>query len=352
MKKTISLLLVAVLLVTCMTVTAFAAKAGETVTVTMTATGSEPFTDFDANLTYDSSVLTISGAPIDAFGYVTDSMVDWAVTDNVTGTVNAFSLNVTIAPNAEHKTYTITGTSNHAFNEAAEAAGTVTVYAEVTVECDYTFKTEVIAPTCTDAGYTRHYCECGKYIDDTSVSATGHNWGEWTVTKEATCTEEGSKTRICLNGCGESETEVIAKVAHNYVKVSTAGDNCETNGVDTYTCSVCGDSYTEGNNLKGEHSFTDKYGYDKDGHWMICDHNSAHVTDKQPHSFKDSGNGKEKCELCGYERDKATQPTVPDNTKPGGGGDMGDTTPYPVFFMMAIAAVMGTAYGFKRKFDI
>jgi hypothetical protein len=45
---------------------------------------------------------------------------------------------------------------------------------------------------------------------------------------------------------------------------------------------------------------------------------------------------------------KTTTPTNPTPTNPGAGGDMGDTTPYPVFFLMAVAAVLGTAYGFKR----
>ena len=39
-----------------------------------------------------------------------------------------------------------------------------------------------------------------------------HAFGEWTTTKEATCTEEGSKERVCE--CGEKETEVIAALGH------------------------------------------------------------------------------------------------------------------------------------------
>lgn len=345
MKKTISLLLIAVLLVACMTTTAFAAKAGETVNVTLTATGSDPFTDFDANLSYDSSVLTISGTPIGGFGYLNGTKIDWAVTEDVTS-AGVFNLSVAIAPNAEHKTYTITGTSNHAFNQAAEAAGTVTLYAEVTVECDYTFKTEVVAPTCTSAGYTRHCCECGKYIDDTATSATGHNWGDWTVTKEATCTEDGSKTRTCLNGCGETETEVIAKTGHNYVLTnSTTGADCHTAGVDTYTCS-CGDSYTKANDKFGPHAYN-VYKYNDTHHWMICDHDNSHETEKQTHNFVIDLGDKLGC-ICGATKDKTTTPTNPTPTNPGAGGDMGDITPYPVFFLMAVAAVLGTAYGFKR----
>ena len=42
-----------------------------------------------------------------------------------------------------------------------------------------------------------------------------HAFGQWTVTKEATCTEDGSRERVCE--CGEKETEVIAALGHDYV---------------------------------------------------------------------------------------------------------------------------------------
>ena len=41
-----------------------------------------------------------------------------------------------------------------------------------------------------------------------------HEFGEWTITKEATCTEEGVKTRTC-KGCSETETEAIPAKGHN-----------------------------------------------------------------------------------------------------------------------------------------
>ena len=42
-----------------------------------------------------------------------------------------------------------------------------------------------------------------------------HAFGQWTVTKEATCTEDGSKERVCE--CGEKETEVIDALGHDFV---------------------------------------------------------------------------------------------------------------------------------------
>ena len=54
-----------------------------------------------------------------------------------------------------------------------------------------------------------------------------HDFGEWTVTIPATCTEEGEEKRIC--SCGETETRTVAASGHDYV-----------NGV----CTRCGGTIT------------------------------------------------------------------------------------------------------------
>lgn len=45
--------------------------------------------------------------------------------------------------------------------------------------------------------------------EDTVIPATGHDWGEWEITKEPTYTETGLKTRKCKNDPSHIETEVI-----------------------------------------------------------------------------------------------------------------------------------------------
>ena len=65
--------------------------------------------------------------------------------------------------------------------------------------------------TCTEDGYTGDEAciNCGYVVKEGEViKATGHAWGEWTVTKEATETEDGEKERVCAN-CEEVETETI-----------------------------------------------------------------------------------------------------------------------------------------------
>lgn len=71
-----------------------------------------------------------------------------------------------------------------------------------------------------------------------------HAFGEWRVSKAATCGEDGVSVREC--SCGEQETEIIpATRKHKYVSQVTKQPTYAEAGVTTYTCSVCGDSYTE-----------------------------------------------------------------------------------------------------------
>ena len=63
-----------------------------------------------------------------------------------------------------------------------------------------------------------------------------HSFGEWVVTKEATCTAAGVKTKTCE--CGETETEEFAMVAHTWVDATCTAPK---------TCSVC--KATEGEAL-------------------------------------------------------------------------------------------------------
>ena len=74
------------------------------------------------------------------------------------------------------------------------------------------------------------------------VAPHEHSFGEWTVTKEATCTEEGSKERVCE--CGEKETEVIAALGHTEaeaVRENEVAPTCTENGSYDLVvyCSVC-----------------------------------------------------------------------------------------------------------------
>ena len=67
------------------------------------------------------------------------------------------------------------------------------------------------AATCTETGLTEgSKCSvCGEMLkEQETIPASGHDFGDWTVTKEAGIGSEGEETRICTR-CGETETRTI-----------------------------------------------------------------------------------------------------------------------------------------------
>ena len=70
-------------------------------------------------------------------------------------------------------------------------------------------KENIVPATCTEDGSKTVVCEdCGEIISTEVIPATGHSFGEWTVTKEAACFEDGEETRTC-SVCQAVETRPI-----------------------------------------------------------------------------------------------------------------------------------------------
>lgn len=59
-------------------------------------------------------------------------------------------------------------------------------------------KENIVPATCTEDGSKTVVCEdCGETLSTEVIPATGHSFGDWTVTKEATCFEDGEESRTC-----------------------------------------------------------------------------------------------------------------------------------------------------------
>ena len=114
---------------------------------------------------------------------------------------------------------------------------------------------------------TSHWteCECG---DKSQLSS--HTYGDWVTTKDATCTETGTKKHTCT-ACGYVETATIPVIAHTYgdwksnatshwkeckcgavsekashTYTSVVTDPTEAEkGYTTHTCDKCGYSYKD-----------------------------------------------------------------------------------------------------------
>ena len=100
----------------------------------------------------------------------------------------------------------------------------------------------IVAPTCTEQGYTLHACtNCEHTYTDNEIAALGHEFGEWQVITAATCAEEGQEQRTCE--CGETETRTIAATAHSFTIISEEGNECI--GITRHLqCEICGEEET------------------------------------------------------------------------------------------------------------
>jgi len=143
-------------------------------------------------------------------------------------------------------------------------------------------------PDCVNKGSKHNNCvECGELLNTEEIAAKGHTPGDWIEDKAPSCTEEGSKHQVCAicNETIDTKTiektahgvevdaavaptctatgltegshcpacqlvhtaqEVVEKIDHKYNEgVVTTAPTAATEGVKTFTCTACPESYTE-----------------------------------------------------------------------------------------------------------
>ncbi len=108
---------------------------------------------------------------------------------------------------------------------------------------------ETVAATCTQDGSIAYWscAECGRNFSDAegeneittiTLPATGHTY-EGEVTAQPACTEEGVRTYTCTV-CGDSYAEAIAATGHTVVTDAAVAPTCtETGLTEGSHCSVC-----------------------------------------------------------------------------------------------------------------
>ena len=123
------------------------------------------------------------------------------------------------------------------------------------------FTDTVVAPTCTEQGYTHHVCtvkDCPyDAVDDTFVEAAGHKWA-LTTTLPPTCTEKGTQFYKC-SVCGATRTEKIAPLGHDLSRCDLKpAATCTQPGRAVGTCARCGVQIDEVIPAKGhDYSYAD-----------------------------------------------------------------------------------------------
>ena len=86
-----------------------------------------------------------------------------------------------------------------------------------------------------------------------TCGCTSHTYGSAVITKQPTCTAEGTKTKTCTQ-CGATVTETIAKLSHSYTATVVA-PTCTADGYTLHKCSVCGTSYKDSTTKATGHSY-------------------------------------------------------------------------------------------------
>ena len=263
MKKFLSILLVAVLIVTSMATVAFAdggsatasvsesqtVKAGQTVTLTVTVSGK--FSN------YEATIKAAEGLTITAISGITSNIANGKVAFSSAANNDSHSFKVTvkvaddIAPGSYKVTADVTyGSMIVPIEEDTEDGipdSLVRVSlsdgsATLTVVCEHAWGewTETKAPTCTEKGVETRTCsKCGEK-ETRSIDMIAHSFGEWTQTKAPTCTEKGEETRTCTV-CGHSEKRDVEKLDHVFGEwTQTKAPTCTDKGEEVRTCTLCG----------------------------------------------------------------------------------------------------------------
>ncbi len=150
------------------------------------------------------------------------------------------------------------------------------------------YEERVVAPTCTEDGYTEHKCSCGDSYRDSEVAA--RHTLNLVPEKTATCTEEGHSAYYECSACNkwfegedgqneisDKDSVIIAKLQHNTSLVPEKAATCTEKGHSAYyECSAC-NKWFEGENGQNE----------------IADKDSVIIA-KLPHNYVDGV-----CTACG-----------------------------------------------------
>lgn len=163
-----------------------------------------------------------------------------------------------------------------------------TVYGNDQKSHEYLEYTVTQEATATQDGQKYAYC---KYKCGTKDVQTIHYYGDWKVTKEPTCYAKGEKQRVCVN-CGHVDVEEIDMIAHTW-STKYVNDNkpaCEQQ-TESLRCTVCG--------AKGD--TRDRANLGSDGNPLPHKYTSYEIYTAKLENNKLVTYYKSKCDYCGHE---------------------------------------------------
>ena len=131
-----------------------------------------------------------------------------------------------------------------------------------------------------------------------------HNFGEWDVTKNPTCAEDGAKVRYC--SCGETQNASLPATKHNIVTSVAVTPTCTSTGLtEGKYCSVCNEILLAQQTIPEiAHTYDNQYDedcnicdYKRDA---VCGHFETEVIPGNPATCTATGlTDGTKCKKCG-----------------------------------------------------
>jgi len=203
------------------------------------------------------------GEPL-GHGYADEFTVDLAVTCTTAGSKSYHCVRceskdeITVIPLLGHIGGTATCTEKAVCERCTEEYGEVLDH---DYDDDFTIDIEA---TCVENGSkSRHCSRCDEKTDVNIIVAPGHSFGDWEIVIPATTETEGQKKHIC-NVCGFEETDVIPMIdethTHNYSS-NVVAPTCTEQGYTKHKCAECGDTYND--------TYVPFLGHDYSDEWTV-----------------------------------------------------------------------------------
>ena len=119
---------------------------------------------------------------------------------------------------------------------------------------EHDYQEEVIAPTCTEDGYTVYTCTgCGDTYKANLTDPLGHDYEE--VEEPSTsCTQLGRVVYTCTR-CADSYEEPLPPLEHE-LTMEIIDPTCTEMGYTVYTCTICGYRYEDDHIEASDHNYT------------------------------------------------------------------------------------------------
>lgn len=312
MKRFISGLLVAVMLLSCIATVGFAA---ETPASALSLTPSKSVVNPGDTITV---AINVSGSDFDGFEFELDLTTGLEVVDFEAGTA--------FGGDAE-----LEGSLIYGFNSKPQAAngllGTLTVKVADDAAAG-TYNIKAVAAIFTTAVDDKQE-EFAFSVSNASVTIEGeceHKNTKWDVTTEPTCTKEGVETETCVDCGAVLNTRAIAALGHKPGEAKVTPATCTEAGKSEVFCTVCNELISSEEIAALGHEVAD-WAHDESHHWHECARCGAKDLDKAPHSYDDSkwvtkeptteetGWIKNNCKVCAREYTQ-TLPKLPNPDDP------------------------------------